>query len=156
MRWMERDRGDKIAVVLMGIYLFLVLCVTVIPRDFTLDPKWLYHESVPVTYVYWMPFRDLVAGYSDAGKQILLNVVMTMPFGFLYGMIRKKPSLFSAVRATFLLSLSIELFQLLTTVFLLYHRRCDVTDLITNVTGGALGYLLYRFYLYLQSQKQKS
>lgn len=155
MRLKERSRGDKIALVMMGIYLFLVLCVTILPLDFTLDPKWLYHESVPVTYVYWVPFRDLIAGYSDAGKQILLNIIMTIPFGFLYGRIRKNPGLFSAVRATFFLSLSIESFQLLTTIFLLHHRRCDMTDLITNVTGGMLGYLLYQFYVNLRNRTKK-
>ena len=151
----ERNPRENITLAVMGIYLFLVLCVTVVPTDFTLDPKWLYHESVPVTYVHWMPFLDLIAGYSGAGKQILLNIIMTIPFGFLYGLIGKKPSLFSTVRATFLLSLSIELFQLLTTIFLLNHRRCDVTDLITNVTGGALGYLLYRCYLNLRNRTKK-
>jgi len=42
-----------------------------------------------------------------------------------------------------LFSAWIEFLQFLMTIFLLYHRSCDVTDLITNILGGLLGFMGY-------------
>ena len=62
------------------------------------------------------PFRDLRNGYGNAARQLSLNVVMTVPFGFLWPLVRRKRGLCRAVLAALLLSLCIELLQpLLTT-----------------------------------------
>ena len=39
-------------------------------------------------------------------------------------------------------SLTIELTQLIMTIFLLNHRFFDATDLITNTIGGCIGYFI--------------
>ena len=63
---------------------------------------------------------------------------MTMPFGFLFPLTRDKKAKFSAtVFSCFLMSLGIELLQPF------FDRSADVTDLITNVIGGVLGYGFY-------------
>lgn len=65
---------------------------------------------------------------------------MTMPFGFLFPLTRKKDAgFFITVFFCFMMSLGIELLQPLIGGF----RSSDVTDLITNVIGGMLGYVLY-------------
>ena len=67
-----------------------------------------------------------------------LNIIMTMPFGFLFPLTRDKKAKFSAtVFSCFLMSLGIELLQPF------FDRAADVTDLITNVIGGVLGYGFY-------------
>lgn len=129
---------------LMYIYLFLVLCVTILPIDFTLDLKWQYHSSIEVTYIHTKPFNDLMSGYYGASQQIILNIIMTIPFGFLYPCLKKNPNIVKTVISTFLLSFTIELLQLITTIFLLHHRSCDITDLITNVIGGIIGFIIYK------------
>ena len=58
--------------------------------------------------------------------------------------IKKNTNIVNVTISTILLSLIIESIQLVMTIFLLYHRTCDVTDLITNVIGGIIGYSLYR------------
>ena len=64
---------------------------------------------------------------------------MTIPFGFLWPLVRRRNGLFRTVGAAFLLSLCIELLQpLLPTA-----RTADITDLICNTAGGLVGYLLY-------------
>lgn len=129
---------------IMYIYLFLVLCVTILPIDFTLDPKWKYHSSIDFIYVHIKPFDDLISGRYGAIKQVILNIAMTMPFGFLYPSLKKNVGVGKVITSTFLLSFAIEIIQLIMTVFLLHYRSCDVTDLITNVIGGIIGFILYK------------
>ncbi len=65
---------------------------------------------------------------------------MTIPFGFLFPLTGKENSKFlKTVFYCFLLSLTIELLQPLINGF----RSADITDLITNVTGGIIGYIFY-------------
>ena len=141
----QKEAAYKIKFSVMYVYLFLVLCVTILPVDFTLDPKWTYHSSIQFTYVHIKPFHDLISGYSGAWKQILLNIIMTIPFGFLYAWLKRKAGLINVLTAALILSFTIEMIQLIMTVFLLHYRRCDVTDLITNVLGGVIGFLFYQF-----------
>lgn len=85
--------------------------------------------------------RDLRLGYGNAERQVFLNVLMTVPFGILWPVVRRgKAGVFRTVGAAFLLSLCIELVQpLLPTA-----RMSDITDLICNTAGGLIGYGLYR------------
>ena len=82
-------------------------------------------------------FIDVSLGRGDFFRQVLLNIIMTMPFGFLFPLTRDKRAKFGVtVFFCFLMSLGIELLQPF------FDRSSDITDLITNVIGGALGYCL--------------
>ncbi|MCR5205584.1 MAG: VanZ family protein [Lachnospiraceae bacterium] len=75
--------------------------------------------------------------------QVMLNVLMTVPFGFFFKFfmnIKRR----NIIIMTFLLSLTIELAQL-TGLFFTYpgsYRLFDVDDLIMNTIGGFLGTVL--------------
>lgn len=87
-----------------------------------------------------VPFIDVLDGKGDFIRQVVLNIIMTIPFGFILPLIKnQKINLIKIVLYTFLLSLSIELLQPLINDF----RSSDITDLITNVLGGIIGYILY-------------
>lgn len=87
-----------------------------------------------------MPFVDVISGKGDFIRQIILNVIMTVPFGFLFPLVKtSNPKLIKTVFYTFLLSFSIEILQPLIDGF----RSSDITDLITNVLGGIIGYIMY-------------
>lgn len=133
----KKEKIENLKVSTMYVYLVLVLFVTILPIDFTLDLKLK-------TYVHLKPFNDLIMGYRNALKQIILNVIMTIPFGFLCCILKNSDTIFKVTMKTFLLSFTIEFIQLVMTVFLLHHRSCDITDLITNVAGGIIGFLLYK------------
>jgi len=95
------------------------------------------HPYIPMNLT---PFIDVTSGRGDFTRQIILNIVMTIPFGFLLPLTKiPKMKLLKVILFTFLLSLSIELLQPL----LSSSRSSDITDLITNVTGGIIGYFLY-------------
>ncbi len=89
------------------------------------------------------PFRDFRLNYNGAVKEIILNTVMMIPFGFLYPIISNK-SVSKVIIMTFLFSLTIECLQLMSARWGgLFSRSFDVTDLITNTIGGLIGYILY-------------
>lgn len=121
---------------LMYIYLSFVLYFTLMPIIAEL-PFILNHPYAPMNMV---PFVDVLMGRGDFVRQVVLNVIMTVPFGFLFPLTQNGTAKFGrTVFFCFLMSLGIELLQPLINGF----RSSDVTDLITNVVGGMLGYGLY-------------
>ncbi len=124
----------------MYVYLGGVLYFTLMPILASL-PYCFEHSYVPMNMT---PFRDVIMGYGDYERQITLNVIMTVPFGVLLPMCRnaacKSCSFIMCILSTAMLSLCIELFQPLISV----SRTSDITDLITNTVGGAVGYIAYR------------
>lgn len=136
-KWHKKDRAKLAVNTLMYIYISLVLSVTLMPVITSL-PTIFNHPYSPMNMI---PFVDYIHSRGDALRQIILNVIMMIPFGFLIPIV-KKQSMLSCLFKTFLFSLGIELLQPLISGF----RSSDITDVITNTTGGLLGYLLYALF----------
>lgn len=135
-KWKARGRDQLVVNTLMYVYLSFVLYFTLMPIITSL-PFVLNHPYTPMNMV---PFIDILEGRGDFFRQVILNVVMTMPFGFLFPLTQDRTGKFGrTVLFCFLMSLGIELLQPLINGF----RSADVTDLITNVTGGVIGYGFY-------------
>ncbi|HBR02810.1 MAG TPA: VanZ family protein [Ruminiclostridium sp.] len=133
-KWKARGKDILLVNTLLYVYIALVLYVTLMPVIVSL-PAIFNHPYVPM---HMLPFDDYFSGRGDAERQILLNVIMMIPFGFLMPVV-KRQSMFACALRTFLFSLCIELLQPLIDGF----RSSDITDLITNTVGGVIGYLLY-------------
>lgn len=132
-RWRAEGRAALLVNTLMYVYLSFVLYFTMMPVIASL-PFILNHPYTPMNLV---PFIDVSAGRGDFFRQIMLNVIMTVPFGFLFPLTRNRTAGFCrTVFFCFLMSLGIELLQPLVSG----SRTADITDLITNTAGGALGY----------------
>ena len=135
-RWKVKGKDILFINTIMYIYLSFVLYFTLMPIITSL-PFVFNHSYVPMNLV---PFIDISTGRGDFIRQVVLNIVMTIPFGFLLPLIKnKRINLMKIVLYTFLLSLGIEILQPLINDF----RSSDITDLITNVLGGIIGYILY-------------
>lgn len=133
-RWRTRGGAALLVNTAMYVYLSFVLFFTMMPV-LTSVPFMLDHPYKPMNLV---PFIDVSLRRGDFFRQVGLNVIMTMPFGFLFPLTRNKRTPFGVtLLACFLMSLGIELLQPF------FDRSSDITDLITNVIGGALGYVLY-------------
>lgn len=133
-----RTMGNDVLLVntLMYVYLSFVLYFTLMPVITSL-PFVLNHPYTPMNLV---PFVDVLKGRGDFLRQIILNVIMTTPFGFLFPLTQNGAAkLGRTVFFCFLMSLGIELLQPLISG----SRSSDITDIITNVTGGVLGYGFY-------------
>lgn len=135
-KWRKKGRDILLVSTLMYIYLSFVLYFTLMPI-LTALPFILNHPYTPMNLV---PFIDVLAGRGDFLRQIVLNIIMTIPFGFLFPLTQNgRAEFISTVFFCFLMSLGIELLQPLINGF----RSSDITDLITNVIGGILGYGFY-------------
>ena len=121
---------------LMYIYLSFVLYFTLMPV-ITAIPFVFNHPYVPMNMV---PFIDVSMGRGDFFRQVVLNVIMTVPFGFLFPLTQNRSATFSkTLFFCFLMSLGIELLQPLISG----SRTSDITDLITNMIGAMIGYGFY-------------
>ena len=135
-KWKEKGRDVLVVNTTMYIYLSFVLYFTLMPIV-TSIPFVFNHPYTPMNLV---PFVDVLNSRGDFIRQVGLNVIMTVPFGFLLPLVKKaNVKVLEVVLYTFLLSLFIELLQPLINDF----RSSDITDLITNVIGGFIGYLIY-------------
>lgn len=133
-KWNTEIRSQFILKTLMYIYIGLVLFVTLMPIITSLP----FVFDHPYVSMNMMAFDDYNYGRNNAILQIVLNIFMFMPFGFLFPQI-KRTTLIKCVLASFMFSLGIELLQPLING----ARASDITDLITNTMGGFLGYLMY-------------
>ncbi|BAL01636.1 hypothetical protein OBV_44370 [Oscillibacter valericigenes Sjm18-20] len=133
-KWKIKGRDTLLVNTLMYVYIGLVLYVTLMPI-ITSIPFILNYPYRPISL---LPFDDYFHGRGDTVRQIVLNMVMMIPFGFLLPIV-KKQDIFTCIARTLMFSLSIELLQPLINGF----RSADITDVITNTVGGIIGYLLY-------------
>lgn len=143
-KWKNRGKDVLLINTVMYLYLSMVLAVTMMPVISSL-PFIFNHAYVPMNLV---PFTDVALSRGDFIRQVVLNVIMTIPFGFLLPLTQKEPKILKTILLTFLLSFAIEILQPLINDF----RRGDVTDLITNVTGGIIGYMIYLIFRPLTSK----
>ncbi len=135
-KWKHKGRDVLLVNSLMYIYLSFVLYFTLMPV-ITAIPFVLNHPYTPMNLV---PFIDVLAGRGDFFRQIVLNVIMTVPFGFLFPLTQNRRGKFGkTVLCCFFLSLGIEILQPL----LNGSRSSDITDIITNAVGGVIGYGFY-------------
>ena len=135
-KWKSQGKDVLFVNTIMYIYLSFVLYFTLMPIITSL-PFIFNHSYTPMNLV---PFIDVTFGRGDFARQVGLNIIMTIPFGFLLPLIKKENTkLLKIVFYTFLLSLGIELLQPLINGI----RSADITDLITNVLGGIIGYIMY-------------
>ncbi|MBD5169826.1 MAG: VanZ family protein [Oscillibacter sp.] len=133
-KWRVKGKDILLVNTLMYIYLSFVLYFTLMPV-ITSIPFVLNHHYKPMNLV---PFIDVSMRRGDFLRQVVLNTVMTMPFGFLFPLTRNRTSGFGRTMFfCFLMSLGIEILQPF------FNRSSDVTDIITNMAGGILGYGFY-------------
>ncbi len=134
-----RFKNKLILRTLFYIYVCLVIDVTLLPINITAG----FHlpGSSLFSYGNFLPFIDLIKNRPYAIREIVLNVIMLIPFGILYPLIYdKKPS--NIIMMALLFSFSIESLQLFMSAFLASCRTFDITDIITNTFGGMIGIII--------------
>ena len=111
---------------LMG-YLFLVLCTTIFCREETFEKRY-----------YLQPLWSYGVLYNKLLAQIIMNVFLFIPIGFLVGGALKKKHLWNALGFGFVLSLFIEVTQLIST-----RGVFNVDDIIHNTLGCVIGFICF-------------
>lgn len=137
-KWKSQGKDKLIVNTLIYIYISFVLFFTIMPIITSL-PHIFDHPYVPMNF---NAFDDVFNSRGDFIRQVVLNVIMMIPFGFLLPITNKKINFKKIILYTFLFSLCIELLQPLINGV----RSADVTDLITNTLGGIIGYIFYMIF----------
>ncbi|MCR5573866.1 MAG: VanZ family protein [Bacteroidaceae bacterium] len=112
---------------MLGGYLFFVLCTTLI-----------FRESSDTMRYFFLPFGSYDVLNYNIIAQLILNVLLFVPIGFLLGTFNGI-SWMQVIKIGCLLSVMIEILQLLT-------RRgvFNIDDVIHNIIGCAIGYGIFR------------
>ncbi len=129
-----------------AVYLLMLISLTILPFPFSVFRDPLPETIFPALRVNLYPFG--VGKFGNLTPHLnridLLNIAAFIPFGFLLPFTTKNGKL-PILLFGFLATLAIETTQLiLSSRVPTYSRAFDVNDLITNVTGALLGYLLSR------------
>lgn len=97
---------------------------------------------------YWgvnlVPLRTIISyikysGAFHASLNVLGNVILFIPIGFLFPLILKR---YRSILKTAIISIMISLFIEFIQFFV--GRSCDIDDLILNMIGGIIGYGLFK------------
>ena len=127
--------------ILLILYIAILIYVCFFSEDYGRDiiTSYYRYNLVPFKEIRrFYIYRDVV-GVRAFLANLFGNVLAFMPFGFFVPILRPKLRRIDRMLVmTFLLSMMIEITQLLTRV-----GSFDVDDLILNTSGGILGYLLF-------------
>ncbi len=135
-KWKKRGKDIFLVRTVLYAYIAILIYFTLMPIIASLP----FVFNHPPTTMNLVPFVDLIEGRGDYIRQIVLNILLTVPFGFLLPMTRRRSYTSTEVLLfTFLLSLAIEFIQ----PILSDTRTPDITDVITNTIGGILGYEVF-------------
>lgn len=135
-RW-EKDSYHLFIKTCMYVYLSFVMYFTVIIP--VVIPLPFINMNPSNMEINLIPFYDLISGNGEAMREVVLNVVMFIPFGILYPFIYHR-SCKKTIIASLFLTAGIELWQLISARNL---NSCDITDVINNFIGALIGYGIY-------------
>ena len=94
----------------------------------------VFRESSDKCIIRLDLFKDLLNPGPDGYRDIILNIVCFIPVGLLVGLLSEKYRWVNALLAGLLVSLTIELSQMI------WHRGVfDVNDLFNNALGAVIG-----------------
>lgn len=127
----KEQKWQYSGVLCLAIYVFIVLCNTVIFRSdstsrVVLIPFWSYMEAIKESRSFYL-------------IENLLNIVLFVPVGFFLKMSLRNRRIIPVVLCGILLSLAIETSQLL-----LHRGWFEVDDMMHNTLGAILGCFLVK------------
>lgn len=130
---MFQSKSQKICFNIVFI-IYFVLLIWLVLFKFSIN----FNELDHIRSVNLIPFYyDTEIGFAFHFKEVLYNVLIFIPLGVCIGVYKSDWSFGKKILPGFSVSL---LFEVLQFVFAL--GACDITDLITNTTGGITGILL--------------
>ena len=117
---------------LLALYLLTLLWLVLFKLSFDISAVLLEHQARSLNLV---PFTDALQGNL---RETIDNIIVFVPLGLLLGVNFRQVSWRRKLAFVFIVSLVTELLQ-----FVLAIGITDITDVITNTSGGLLGLGLY-------------
>lgn len=120
--------------IMMLVFIIYILCLFQVVT-FQDDVSWASNNFIPFKEImrYKITNRLFI-------KNVLGNMIMFLPFGFFTSLYLKSEKITLPLLLTLIASLSIEIVQMI------IGRVFDVDDIMLNLIGGALGYLVYSMF----------
>lgn len=141
----NRKRLKPIISVLFVIYLLVLVWVILFKLQFSLS------DIDHIRTVNLIPFHYSVSvGVRFHIEEIIENVLIFIPYGIFLNMLTPNLKLRNIIFIILGTSLALEIAQ-----YIFAIGGTDITDLITNTLGGAIGIVLYRLLLKTVTDKQK-
>lgn len=163
MEFFETRKIKTIFKVLFILYLVLLIKVILFKYPLFMTVS-MFKESfntpfsTKLMYSNFMPFKTI--SYYLAGKpslsvakiNLIGNIIAFIPFGAIVPVLFKKfRSMKFTILFSFLLSLLFEIIQLLTSI-----GAFDVDDIMLNVIGAILGYIIFKIFYKIIENKEKN
>lgn len=140
----KRNTLSVICVIIFVAYIFMVLWITLLGRkangsvNMLLSPFWEYKK-----FFQHMSFHT--------AHDIVLNMLMFMPFGFLLPLSFPKMS-----HLKYIIIFAVLFFALIETGQLLFSRGwCEFDDIFNNTVGAIIGYLVYIIYIKIHKKVER-
>ncbi len=151
---------DKILIVVIFIfYMTALIGATLFPIVY--DHSFMKSKDVIEHRLKLIPFEVIIETLNrnspfNAVVQILGNIIMTLPFGFLLPMIIRFKKKYTYIITAFLMPVCIEATQLVLGLSLgTLYRTADIDDVILNSTGIFIGYAVYKLFFYLKEKRMQ-
>jgi len=129
----DNNITNRVTATLLIVYLIALYWILILK----LGVRFSYMEKRSVNLV---PFTDpLFANGKIDISEIILNVVIFVPLGIYAGVLFKRWNFAKKLFIFFLVSLIVEALQ-----FILAVGAFDITDIITNTSGGIIGLLIFK------------
>lgn len=142
VRWVTRQERKvkvmQLAVLLsFGIYLLCVIHFVFFPIDVNIGQ---YANQTP-----WFQTINFIPILTIDITTFLLNIIMLIPFGMYIPFLNKHvDSVKQVAKLGLMMSLSLEIFQLLIRVTLGSGRSTDINDLLANTVGTVIGFFIIK------------
>lgn len=128
--------------ILFYIYIFQLIKYTQFPIVYIPD---LIDRNSIMSQINYIPFSNITKSPTNA----FLNVILTMPFGFLLPFVKRIHSKKNILIWAIVLPVLIEGLQLIIALLTGYTERIiDVNDIIFNFTGVILGFWIFKRFIY--------
>ncbi|MDD3145019.1 MAG: VanZ family protein [Candidatus Gracilibacteria bacterium] len=148
--WKKISLNKIILKSLFYFYVISIIAVTIFPIPIQgLKEIGIYggnNNFIPFESIFDIMFNDNLS-IAIKMKQIVGNIILFIPMGFLIPLILKgKNSFKNALLIGILSSLSIELLQCLISLLLGFsYKVTDIDDILLNVLGFVFGYILSKY-----------
>lgn len=129
----QTSRSNTLTILLLIIYLIVLTWIILLKFSFT------FQDLPHFRNINLVPYGDsLVTNGRVSFHEILMNMVVFIPLGLYLSMLKSDWSLWKRFAPAVGISLLYEILQ-----FIFAIGASDITDLINNSLGGAVGCLLY-------------
>lgn len=149
LRLRNQTRFQKIIKSIFILYLLVVIELTLAP--FPMSQEAILHIETQHSFRY-----NIYLFNSLQTQEFLLNIIFFIPLGLLLPLVRPELTMKDTVFLGMVTSLTIELFQLFTSLLKLNVRAFDVDDILANTLGALIGWCLYAILSKIYNNYKKS